>query len=60
MSYTVYDTSASTSSATVVSTVTDALALARSVEREGGREPIIAGGDGWILTLDELEELAKS
>jgi hypothetical protein len=43
----------------VVPTVVDALALARRLEETAGEEPIIAAEDGWMLTLDELEELAK-
>lgn len=44
----------------VVPTVIDALALARRLEETGDPEPIIAAENGWMLTIDELEELAKS
>lgn len=60
MTYTIIDTSGARPEGVVVPTVVDALALARRLEREARSEPVIAAGDGWILTIDELEELARS
>jgi hypothetical protein len=60
MHYTVIDTTAAGPQGVVVPTAVDALALARRLEKSGDREPVIAAEDGWLLTIDELEELAKS
>jgi hypothetical protein len=60
MTYTVFDSSAVQPRGIVASTVLDALTLARQLEREAEREPIIASETGWMLTVDELEELARS
>lgn len=60
MDYTVFDTSADKPEGIVVPTVTDALAFARLLERKTDKPPIIAAADGWMLTVDELEELARS
>lgn len=58
MSYTVIAAADSGPVATVASSVLDALKLVQDLERTG--EPItIASDTGWILTVEELEELAK-
>lgn len=60
MSYTVFSRASAPSGATVVSSVVEALRLARDLARQGDPEPTVAADDGWFFTLDELEELAKS
>ncbi|GBD50900.1 hypothetical protein [Methylopila sp. Yamaguchi] len=59
MSYTVFDPSSS-GHEVVVPTAPDALALARRLATEGAGEPIITGGEGWVFTIDEFEDLVRS
>lgn len=59
MAYTVIASAESGSVATVASTVLDALRLVHDLEKEG-EQVTIASDTGWILTVDELEALAKS
>ena len=59
MSYTVISGEEDRVLATVADTIFDALALARKSARDNDKVTI-AADDGWILTLDELEELAKN
>ncbi|GLK69846.1 hypothetical protein GCM10008179_34840 [Hansschlegelia plantiphila] len=58
VSYTVISQADRGPVATVVPGVIDALALAR--QRESDAQITIAAADGWILTIEELEELAKT
>lgn len=60
MTYTIFDTSMAQPEGIVVPTVVDALALARQMEQNAERPPIIAAENGWMLTVDELEELART
>jgi len=60
MSYTVFETSAPAGREVVVPTAPDALAVARRLASEGSGEPIITGGEGWVFTIDEFEDLLKS
>ncbi len=60
MSYTVFDTSVPQTQGVVVSSVIEALWLARQVEREAEIPPIIASDNGWTFSVDELEELART
>jgi hypothetical protein len=59
MSYTVIGQGSAEARGVVVPTVIDALSLARTLGSEDEREPIIFADNGWMLTMDELEELAK-
>ncbi len=60
MSYTVIATAEDGPVATVAPSVVDALMLARGLTKKDGAEITIAAENGWILTLEELEALAKS
>lgn len=59
MSYTVIAAAESGPVATVAPSVLDALKLVRDLGREG-EQITIASDTGWILTVEELEALAKS
>lgn len=59
MSYTVIVEAKDGPVATVAPSVLDALLLARGVASQDNIEVTIAGEDGWILTLEELEALAR-
>ena len=59
MSYTVIASAENGPTATVAPSVIDALLLARGLGTDDANITI-ATDTGWILTLDELEELAKS
>lgn len=58
MAYTVIAAVESGPVATVASSVTDALRLVHDLEK-GADQITIASDNGWILTVDELEALAK-
>ncbi len=60
MSYTVFVDAEDGPVATVAPSVLDALLLARGVKTKDTIGVTIAGEDGWILTLEELEALAKA
>lgn len=60
MAYTVIASADQGPVATVAPSVVEALLLARDVTRSSGSDITIAAENGWILTLEELEELAKS
>lgn len=59
MSYTVFIQENEAPVATTASNVLDALKLVRRYERES-ENIIISAQNGWVLTVDELEELAKN
>ena len=59
MAYTVIAAAENGPVATVAASVTDALRLVHDFERSAD-QITIASDNGWILTIDELEELAKS
>ncbi|MFC3695696.1 hypothetical protein [Chenggangzhangella methanolivorans] len=58
MSYTVIAAAESGPVATVASSVLDALRLVQDLEKDGD-QVTIASDTGWILTVEELEALAK-
>jgi hypothetical protein len=60
MSYTVVSHAKRDPQSVVVITVMDALILARELLEEVDERVTIMTDSGWILTVDELEELAKS
>lgn len=57
MSYTIISEGPHAPSATVVDSVLDALKLARHEVEKTGQDVVIAADNGWILTLDELENM---
>jgi ribosomal protein L10 len=59
MAYTVIAEAEDGPVATVASSVIDALMLARGLQKKDAIEVTIAAEDGWLLTIEELEELAK-
>lgn len=59
MAYTVIAAAENGPVATVATSVMDALRLVHDLERSAD-QITIASDNGWILTIDELEELAKS
>ena len=59
LSYTVISEGVGAPSATVVDSVLDALKLAKFEARKSSGEVTIAAENGWILTLDELEDLVR-
>lgn len=58
MSYTVIAAAKSGPVATVASSVLDALRLVQNLQKDGD-QITIASDTGWILTVEELEALAK-
>ncbi|RXF73584.1 hypothetical protein [Hansschlegelia zhihuaiae] len=60
MSYTVIVDAEEGPVATVARSVLDALLLARGLKTEDDDRLTIAADNGWILTIEELEELAKA
>jgi hypothetical protein len=59
MTFTVISEGTAGPSATVVESVLDALNLARHQARGAEDQITIATDNGWILTLDELEEMVR-
>ncbi|GLK54533.1 hypothetical protein JOD31_001700 [Methylopila capsulata] len=60
MAYTVFAQQDQVSIATTVPTAVDALKLAQRFAQEGGEEHILVSDEtGWVLTLDELEEMVR-
>ncbi|HVI28480.1 hypothetical protein [Hansschlegelia sp.] len=60
MSYTVISQAEPSPVATVVPTVIEALSLARELAKQAEDRITIATDSGWMLSLDELEELVKN
>ncbi|HVI28629.1 MAG TPA: hypothetical protein VM780_08290 [Hansschlegelia sp.] len=59
MSYRIVATAGQKAAIVSVSSVLDALRVARTHVSDRGLKVTIVAGDGWTLSLEELEELAR-
>jgi hypothetical protein len=59
MSYRIVATAGQKAAIVSVSSVLDALRVARTYVSDRGLKVTIVAGDGWTLSVEELEELAR-